>query len=329
MTRINKNMNKTNLNICQVSLNRDIPLIIENSKNFIKLYKNQITFHIICPENQIREFKEKLNFDSFNIINEEEVVRFNDFKFIYNKFSENINYKEKFDLRLKWYYQQALKITFALNFIEKKNKNIIIWDADTVILKKISFFKNDISIKYGNFFEYHKDYYETNDEILKKSPKYFISFLNQFVAISVKECDFFLKNHLKNNLQKKTLDMMISELIFKSIFNRHKVFKGSLFSEYELIGQSNYMFNNFRQKPLLFLRFGLNGKLTRIQKIFAAGLGYKHITYEHGKINTKNLGMLNQKQSWLGFIKILFKNFTKFYLRCIIHTIKYNLYKLR
>tara|TARA_B100001093_G_C26771693_1_gene990516 strand:- start:16 stop:981 length:966 start_codon:yes stop_codon:yes gene_type:complete len=319
-------MLKNKLNICQVSLNNNIPLIIENYLNFKKIYK-KIKIYVICPNKQLREFENRLDLEDIEIVNEDKIISFKEFNKIYENLSKKINYKEKFDLRLKWYYQQALKITFALNFIKKKNENIIIWDADTVILKKIIFFENDISVKYGNFFEYHKDYYETNKEILKENPKYFISSLNQFVAISVKECDFFIKNYLKNNLHKKTLDIMISKLIFTSIFNRHKVFKGSLFSEYELIGQSNYMFKNFKQKPLLFLRFGLNGKLTKIQKFFAEKLGYKHITYEHARINIKNLEMLNQKQSWFGFLKILFKNFAKFYLRCIIHTIKYNLYK--
>ena len=52
--------------------------------------------------------------------------------------------------RLKWYYQQILKISFAVNFTQKNNENLIIWDADTIILKKIEFFKNNKSIKYGN-----------------------------------------------------------------------------------------------------------------------------------------------------------------------------------
>ena len=76
---------------------------------------------------------------------------------------------------------QILKITFSLNFIAKNKTGIIIWDADTIILKKINFFKKGLSIKYGNFFEFHKAYYLTNKEILKDTPNYFISFLNQFI----------------------------------------------------------------------------------------------------------------------------------------------------
>ena len=320
-------MNNTNLNICQVSLNRDIPLIIENYNNFKKLYSEEITYFIVCPHDQIDEFRKKLRFEKLNIIDEEEIIKFSNFESIYNELNIKINYKDEFNLRLKWYYQQALKITFALNFIKNKHQNLVIWDADTVILKKIDFFRDNVSIKYGNFFEYHKDYYETNKEIFDKVPKYFISFLNQFIAMSVSECNFFLNNYLKDDFEKKDLGLIISKLIFRSIFNKHKIYKGSLFSEYEFLGQSNYILNNVRQKPILFLRFGLNGKLTVFQNLLAKILGYRHVTYEHAHTSNNNLGMLNRNQNWIGFFKIIFKNLTKFYLKCIIHIFMYNLNK--
>ena len=320
-------MNNTNLNICQVSLNRDIPLIIENYNNFKKLYNEEITYSIVCPHDQIDEFRKKLKFEKLNIIDEDAIIKFSNFKSIYNELNIKINYKDEFNLRLKWYYQQALKITFALNFIKNKNQNLVIWDADTIILKKIDFFKDNVSVKYGNFFEYHKDYYETNKEIFDKVPKYFISFLNQFIAMSVSECNFFLNNYLKDDFEKKDLGLIISKLIFRSIFNKHKIYKGSLFSEYEFLGQSNYILNNVRQKPILFLRFGLNGKLTVFQNLLAKILGYRHVTYEHAHTSNNNLGMLNRNQSWIVFFKIIFKNLSKFYLKCIIHIFMYNLNK--
>ena len=178
-----------NINICQVSLNRDIPLIIENFKNFKKFYKN-INFFIICPKIQLEEFKQKINFDEIKIISEEKILEFQKFEMIFKKLSEEIQYREQFNKRLKWYYQQALKITFSFNFIKETGQNIVIWDADTIILKKISFFKQDVSVKYGNFFEFHKAYYITNEYILKKLPSYYISFLNQFIAITKSEYIF-------------------------------------------------------------------------------------------------------------------------------------------
>ena len=189
-----------NINICQVSLNRDIPLIIENFKNFKKFYKN-INFFIICPKIQLNEFKQKINFDEIKIISEEKILEFQKFEMIFKNLSEEIQYREQFNKRLKWYYQQALKITFSFNFIKETGQNIVIWDADTIILKKISFFKQDVSVKYGNFFEFHKAYYITNEYILKKLPSYYISFLNQFIAITKSEYIFFIENFLKEKSQ--------------------------------------------------------------------------------------------------------------------------------
>ena len=244
-------MKEVRINICQVSLNRDIPLIIENCINFKNLY-NKVRLFIICPHNQKKEFQDKIKFDEVSIISEDDVIKFNKFESIYNNLNGEIDYKKQFHERLKWYYQQALKLTFVFNFIKETNENIVIWDADTIILKKISFFKDDISIKYGNFFEFHKAYYLTNEYILKKLPKYFISSLNQFIAISKYEYIFFKDNFLKEKFMSISLGEKITELIFKGIFNKHKIYNGSLFSEYELIGQSNNLFKKEKQKPILF-----------------------------------------------------------------------------
>ena len=70
--------------------------------------------------------------------------------------------------RLQWYYQQILKISFVLKFITNKNEKIIIWDADTILLKKINFFKQNISIKYGTINEFHKEYFLTNECLIGK-----------------------------------------------------------------------------------------------------------------------------------------------------------------
>ena len=50
-------MDKNELNICQVSLNRDIVLIEENLVNFKKIYKKDLKLFVVCPETQINELK--------------------------------------------------------------------------------------------------------------------------------------------------------------------------------------------------------------------------------------------------------------------------------
>lgn len=319
-------MFKKTLNICQVSLNSNIPLIIENYKNFKKIYK-KIKVHVICPQEQLSEFQYKLNFEDVEIINEDKIIAFNEFNKIFKNLSASVDYQDQFEKRLSWYYQQILKISFAINFIKKNNENLVIWDADTIILKEIRFFDKDHSLHYGNLFEYHKAYYSTNEGIFGNLPKYFISFLNQFIAISENECNFFIKNFPKIDYSKDELGRKISEYIIQIIFNKHKVYNGSLFSEYELIGQSNYEYNKSIQKPLLFLRFGLDGKLTNLQKKISVFLGYKHVTYEHTHPNFKNTNMLDRSQNWIRLVRLFIRNFFKFYLRYIKHILLYNYYK--
>lgn len=311
------------INICQVSLKRDIPLILKNYLNFKNFY-NQIKIYIVCPSNELNFFKDVLNYKEFQIIPEDHIISLNDFEKIFLQHSGKINYKSEFKSRLNWYYQQILKLSFMFKFFNEKRKNLIIWDADTIILNKISFFEKDKSINYGTFNEFHKQYYITNRKLLGPLPQYYISFLNQFVCITSDEI-LFLEKKLFNekNKDKSKLPFKISELILKNIFSEHKIYNGSMFSEFELIGQSNYLLNNTKQKPILSLRFGLDGVLSKKQLNLVKFLGFKHITYEHSHPNKKSLGMLTRKQSWIGLIKIIFKNLTKFLLRSIKHNYFY------
>ena len=312
------------LNICQVSLQRDIPLIIKNYYNFKKIYKD-IKIYIICPSQEFLEFEEKLSYSEFKIFREEDLISFTEFRNIYEQLSEQIKYKSKFKDRIKWYYQQILKISFVLKFIDEKKKNIIIWDSDTIILKKINFFEKNKSIMYGNFNEFHKSYFITNKMILKTLPKYYISFLNQFIAISNEDGKLLSKKLLDNKT--RNTPQTLSKIILSNIFLAHKEYNGSMFSEYELIGQTKYLFHKKKQKPILYLRFGLNGVLTKCQTILVKFLNFKHVTYEHSHINENSENMLNRKQSWLALIKIIIKNLAKFYLRSLKHNLKYEMTK--
>ena len=312
------------INICQISLARDIPIILENYKSFKKFY-TLFEITIICPQKEILEFEEKLHFKEFNIIDEEKIISFEKFNDIFEELSNNIDYKNLFRKRLNWYYQQILKLSYVLNFIKKKKENIIIWDADTVILKKINFFKNEYSIKYGTLFEFHKPYYVTSKSITGDYPKYFISSLIQFTSLSVSEYNFFINKILDFDIfeAKEIISIQLSKIILKNIFNIHKTYNGSLFSEYELIGISNYVFRKTKQKALFTLRRDLDGKLSNSQAFIAKFFNVKHVTYEHTYSNKNSQGMLGRKQRWIQFLKILFKEFVKFNLRNLRHNFNY------
>ena len=313
-------MNKENLNICQVSLSGNIPIILENYKNFCKFY-NTTKFYIICPRSEIKLFKKKLNFKNIFIISEEKILSFNKFQQISNKLLIKKKYFNKIQDRLKWYYQQALKISFIFDFVKDTNEEIIIWDADTILLKKINFFKKDLSISYGTTSEFHKAYYDTNRIILKKLPKYYISCLAQFISLSLKEYKSLEKSMIKFSKKKYPTSEWISIVMIKAICKAHNEYNGSMFSEYELIGQSNLIYKKSSQKLISGLREFLDGRLTNMQKKITLLLGYSYIAYEHTHQNKYSKNMLKRDQSWFLFIKLLIRKTSNKFFRGIKHKI--------
>jgi hypothetical protein len=302
---------ETHLNVCQVTLVRDLPIIKENIAEFNKYYSN-LNFFIICPSKEIESFI-KIKEKNIKIINEESIISFENFKNNFLNNLKNTTYFQEIQSRLSWYYQQVLKISFIIDFVKNNNKRMIIWDSDTIILKKIDFFGRDFSIKYGTINEFFKAYYLTNKTIFGYLPNFFLSSLLQFVSLTSLENEFLTKNldnfSKKNNL---TTAEWISNLISLAISKTHKNYNGSMFSEYELIGMSNIFLTNNIQKIIPTLRNNLNGKFTELQKNIARTVGFYHVTYEHSYLNPNSSGMLLRKQSWSSYFKILVKNLVKF-----------------
>lgn len=319
-------MSEKYLNICQVSLLGNLPIILENYKNFIRIYKH-VNFYIICPESEKKIFKKKLNNKNFFIISENKIINFNKFKKISNKYLKTKKYFKKIQPRLKWYYQQILKISFIIDYVKKNKKNIVIWDADTIILKKIIFFQNNYSIRYGTTSEFHRAYYDTNKKILKKLPNYFISSLAQFISLSTCENRFLNKKLNQFIKRKNTTSEWITHIVFKAITEIHENYNGSMFSEYELIGQSNLLYKKKSQKLISGLREQLSGKLTILQKEIAKFFGYSYVAYEHTHINKLSRNMLNKNQNWYLYIKLLIRKTSNKFFRSIRHLILQKIYK--
>ena len=311
------------INICQVSLARDISIVKENYFNFIKIYKN-LNFFIICQNKDYDLFQNIFSFPNCEIINEDKILSLKNFKNIFLSLSKNLSYKKDFENRLSWYYQQALKISFVIDFVDRFKKKVVIWDADTIILKKIKFFNKEKSCSFGTLFEFHKPYYLTLKNILGILPPIFISSLTQFVPISVKDIKI-LNIKLNNFLNKNSMSTSewISKIILRSVFDEHKIYNGSMFSEYELIGLSNIIENNNKQKAIFTLRSGLDGKLTNLQKKICILLNTYHVTYEHSHPVAQSKGMLQREQTYKVFFRIIFKDLVKFYLRIIRYNFLY------
>ena len=314
------NFNKDKLNLCQVSLKGNIPIIIENHRK-LKLFYKDFNIFIICPKKDLNLFKKKLKYSEFTIISEDQIVSFSKFKKIFYRLSKKYKFKTLFKKRLSWYYQQILKLAFVFYFLKKNNKRIILWDADTVITKKINFFSGDFSSKFGTFTEFHKSYFEINKVLLGQIPKYFISSVVQFGSITSFESKILMKklkikgnkiNEIANNL---------STLIMREIFLMDASYNGSLFSEYELIGNFKILIKPEKQNMIASLRKGLKGILSSKQLYFLNLLNITNVTYEHTHKNTNSMGMLKRRVSWYDFIIVVFKTKLKFYYNLIKHNV--------
>ena len=292
-------MNFEKLNICQVTLSGNIEIIKRNYLNFKQFYKN-LQFFIICPNVDLKKFKQELNLDNLQIYDEDEIIKFDRFKEIANPILKKTNYYEKIQDRLGWYYQQVLKLTFMYNFIKLNNQKLLIWDADTIILKKIKFFDNEKSLIYGTTSEFFKAYYATNKTILGEIPKYFVSSVCQFCAVTPYDLKNLLSKLSKFDPSKKDIAEWFTCIIFEAIIKTHKEYNGSLFSEYELIGHSKLLEDTKPQILISGIREGLDGVLSNSQQFIIKMLNYKHVTYECSD-------QLGKKQSFVPLMKLLIK----------------------
>ena len=182
-----------------------------------------------------------------------------------------------------------MKLSYVANKKSFSKNNLIIWDADTIPIKKIKLFnKYNQPYLYGSVYEYHPPYFIINKILLgPKSSILNLSCINQFVALNLQIRKdlrkFFLEfnrfNKIKNN------DLFVANALLKALAIGQNINSNneSKFSEYEFIGNfilNKYNKRNKEQKRIKFFRNNVDGNLNLIQKIILYFFNYKHITYE-------------------------------------------------
>ena len=181
------------------------------------------------------------------------------------------------------------------------------WDADTIPLCKIEFFKNNESALYGSLIEFHQPYFKTMETIFGTLPFKFSAFTVQFFTCTYTEVKF-LESKLNQYCQKMkdmTIGHWIAKIVIQSTYETHKLMDDSFFSEQELVGLSAMLGGISTQLPISYLRWNFDGLLTPSQIFFVRILGFKHITYE-------NMGQLKgKKQSWINLIYLVRKEIYK------------------
>lgn len=175
-----------------------------------------VHYKVIVPDNEVELFK-KITSKPFEVIGES----------IYTvRFADEIKKRlsKKISGQFGWYLQQFIKLSAAASC--KAEEIVLIWDADTVPLKKIVFIDKRGRLNYYQGTEHHQPYFETIERLLHLSKKVDFSFIAQcFVMKAEWIQDLFHK--IQNKHGKRW------ELALLDVINFEE---GNSFSEYETLG---------------------------------------------------------------------------------------------
>lgn len=153
-----------------------------------------------------------------------------------------------------WYFQQLLKLQFA--FVDPAEDYYLIWDADTVPLRPMTFFDPSGRMLLTKTTEYHPPYFETYRRILGEEPNREYSFITQHMLIQksiAREMLDRIEQHVKG-------DGNWAWKIIRSLPQTGD----NLFSEYETYG--HYVKNHYPERVAIVERSwsrDYNLKLTR------------------------------------------------------------------
>lgn len=289
------------LHYFSVSLAQNIKTVMASHKFFADYYPD-CYFYVICPSNEIDLFKKSLPYKNIEIINEDTIISYSDFFNTYTNYVKHYGITNESDIRMSWYYQQVLKISFFLKKTTEQD-TLLLWEADSLPIKKIDFFKNGHPIPYGSLMEFHRPYFSTIETIFGTLPVRYYAFTNNFIAASSHEIRYLIQllNNYFPNINNLSIGHWVSHIVLKSVLDTHNEFTHSKFSEQELIGLSILLFKDQEQYPIRQVRWGLTGILNKNQITLAKIFGFSYISYEKRHL-------LNElPQNWKKIIIILIK----------------------
>lgn len=175
-------------------------------------------YYVIVPSSDISRFKE-ISPIQYTVLNEERVFPYLNLHDIAKKLPES--YKH----RAGWYLQQLIKLA-AIDYLQARDDQLmLIWDADTVPLKKLNFYKDGRCIYFMGS-EHNPPYFISLSRILNLSKLVNFSFIAQCFV-----------------LKKKWIREFISEIEelhktnwYEAILDQSDLSHPSGFSEYETLG---------------------------------------------------------------------------------------------
>lgn len=150
------------------------------SKKTIKYLRQNVvadTIYLLTPKHNFRFYSRNFR-DKYQVvlIDEEEIVPHS------QRIKEVASRHFTCEYRFGWYYQQFLKMNFALSQYAKEH--YLIWDGDTIPLNRLTFLENEKMI-FTPKTEYHKSYFTTMKRILGYDKSVPYSFIAEHMIIDV------------------------------------------------------------------------------------------------------------------------------------------------
>ena len=158
--------------------------------------------------------------------------------------------------RFGWYLQQFVKLS-ALIYLREQDL-VVVWDADTVPLRRISFISENEKVVHYKGTERHEPYFNSIEKLLGMRPIVDYSFITQSLAIKGTWIKAFVE-HIEKKHEKIWYEAVLDSIDFRQV---------SGFSEYEMLGTfiSHLFSSEIQSTKLKWCRFG-NEKIGSIKNI--------------------------------------------------------------
>lgn len=255
------------ISLISVSCLRDLPVAcyaIEYAYKFIDFDQ----CYLIVPDNDCRAFARRLN-------PQIHVVAESDFFSHFNRNKVHDALSEQFKYRTNWYLQQLIKISASRALCEQGD--VLIWDSDTVPLRKLNFQTHSGQIQFYRGKEFHAPYFQSINSLLNFEASNTVSFISQCFYLRKQWICAFV-DYVEDTHRQPWPHAILSCLENKNYAE---------FSEYETLGAyiARFYPGEFQMTDRKWLRLGSSYLLGREnindRRLARLGCEFDFVAFEH------------------------------------------------
>lgn len=273
------------MNFFSVSKIENKDYILENWKRLQRFYPQSI-YSVVTPSENVENMEQFFaDYRSdIRVIDENKYISYSKFFSVFcaEASTLGVSAHDLETMRMGWYYQQILKLSHSID--SGSGQYCVMIDADTILLKKLTFFKDNASVVYTTDYEKNLPYLNFCRELFGvdlgrkwNSATTQLFSLTPFERISLLQRLEIYQPRLSTENTPEWITRLCSRAVFCS--NKPLQPKASLMSEQDLVSYSNLLNNASHKKRIIYIR-STKSLLSESQLNLATSLGIAHVTYE-------------------------------------------------